>query len=213
MPAPRESFCRLFINNEYQGVYAITEEIDGDFAQRVTGETDGTMFEYHYVRDWRMDDLGDDRQLQAALRGAHARARGRQHALQPDSGDGPRGQRAGRRGLARAGRAVHRPEPVHGARGDRGVHRRERRDARLCRHEQLLPVPAAGIEEAPGLRRGTRTTHSSVKGSSIATTDANVLFRRAMAHPDLREIYLSTVEQAARRRRHRRVPRRSRSSG
>jgi len=35
MAAPRESFCRLFINNEYQGVYAITEEIDGDFARRV----------------------------------------------------------------------------------------------------------------------------------------------------------------------------------
>ena len=27
-PAPRESFCRLYINNEYQGLYAITEEID-----------------------------------------------------------------------------------------------------------------------------------------------------------------------------------------
>src|SRR5436190_2178852 len=25
LPAPRESFCRLFINNEYQGLYSITE--------------------------------------------------------------------------------------------------------------------------------------------------------------------------------------------
>jgi hypothetical protein len=57
-PAPRESFCRLFINNEYQGLYTITEEIDGDFAKRVTGETDGTVFEFHYLFRWNAEDLG-----------------------------------------------------------------------------------------------------------------------------------------------------------
>ena len=59
-PAPRESYCRLFINNEYQGLYTITEEIDGAFAQRVTGETDGTVFEFHAdnARPYRAEDLG-----------------------------------------------------------------------------------------------------------------------------------------------------------
>ena len=38
-PAPRESFCRLFLNNQYQGLYALVEEIDGDFAERETGES------------------------------------------------------------------------------------------------------------------------------------------------------------------------------
>src|SRR5215203_5450466 len=59
-PAPRESFCRLYINNEYFGVYAITEEIDAAFAKRVTGETDGTIFEFHWFVDkqWRAEDLG-----------------------------------------------------------------------------------------------------------------------------------------------------------
>jgi spore coat protein H len=59
-PAPRESYCRLFINNEYQGLYTITEEIDGAFAQRVTGETDGTVFEFHAdnARPFRAEDLG-----------------------------------------------------------------------------------------------------------------------------------------------------------
>ena len=33
--------------------------------------------------------------------------------------------------------------------------------------------------------------------SPIATTDANVLFSRAMAYPDLRETYLQTIEQCA----------------
>jgi spore coat protein CotH len=57
---PRESFCRLYINNQYQGLYAITEEIDGDFATRVTGQTDGTVFEFHWVsgREFRGEDLG-----------------------------------------------------------------------------------------------------------------------------------------------------------
>jgi CotH kinase protein len=34
--------------------------------------------------------------------------------------------------------------------------------------------------------------------SPIATTDANILFTRAMAYPDLRETYLQTIEQCAR---------------
>ena len=34
--------------------------------------------------------------------------------------------------------------------------------------------------------------------SAIDVTNSNVLFRRAMTYADLREVYLSTVEQAAR---------------
>ena len=58
--APRESFCRLFINNEYQGLFTITEEIDGPFVQRQTGEAGGTVFEFHYsgALTWRAEDLG-----------------------------------------------------------------------------------------------------------------------------------------------------------
>lgn len=33
--------------------------------------------------------------------------------------------------------------------------------------------------------------------TALATTDANVLFRRAMTYPDLREIYLKTLEDCA----------------
>ena len=85
-PVPRESFCRLYINNEYQGLYAITEEIDGDFAKRVTGETDGTVFEFHWANDrqWRAEDLGAIENYKPLLRAAHARARRRQHALHAD---------------------------------------------------------------------------------------------------------------------------------
>ena len=59
VPAPRESFCRLFINNEYQGVYAIIEELEPVFAARTLGEDNGFLFEYHYVRSFHGEDLGD----------------------------------------------------------------------------------------------------------------------------------------------------------
>ena len=36
-PAPRESFCRLYINNVYHGVYAVVEAVDSDFVTRTLG--------------------------------------------------------------------------------------------------------------------------------------------------------------------------------
>ncbi len=59
VPAPLESFCRLFINNEYQGVYAIVEELEPAFAARTLGEDSGFLFEYHYVQSFHAEDLGD----------------------------------------------------------------------------------------------------------------------------------------------------------
>ena len=59
VPAPRESFCRLFINNEYQGVYAIVEELEPVFAARTLGEDRGFLFEYHFVQSFRGEDLGN----------------------------------------------------------------------------------------------------------------------------------------------------------
>ena len=58
VPAPRESFCRLFINNEYQGVYALVEEIEPEFVDRTLGEDNGYLFEYHWVAPFRGEDLG-----------------------------------------------------------------------------------------------------------------------------------------------------------
>jgi spore coat protein CotH len=58
VPAPRESFCRLFINNEYQGVYAIVEEIEPPFVGRTLGEDTGYLFEYHWLTAYRGEDLG-----------------------------------------------------------------------------------------------------------------------------------------------------------
>jgi spore coat protein CotH len=59
-PAPRESFCRLFINNRYEGLYAIVEAVDDVFVSRVLNQTGGYLYEYHYKMPFFMTDLGDD---------------------------------------------------------------------------------------------------------------------------------------------------------
>jgi spore coat protein H len=59
-PASRESFTRLFINNVYQGVYAIVEPVDGDFLARAFGEKSGYLFERHFMEPYLGGDLGDE---------------------------------------------------------------------------------------------------------------------------------------------------------
>jgi spore coat protein CotH len=58
--APRTSFARLFINNQYEGLYAITEAIDDAFLERSFGERGGYSFEYHWIRRFYGEALGDD---------------------------------------------------------------------------------------------------------------------------------------------------------
>ena len=48
-PVPRESFGRLFINNEYEGLYSFVEPIDADYLARVTGDSSRYLFEFHHV--------------------------------------------------------------------------------------------------------------------------------------------------------------------
>jgi spore coat protein CotH len=59
-PAPREAFVRLYINDTYQGLYAIVEPVDKDFLKRTTGENDGYLFEYEWVSNFYGEDLGDE---------------------------------------------------------------------------------------------------------------------------------------------------------
>jgi spore coat protein CotH len=58
-PAPRESFCRLYINNQYQGLYSIVEMIDEGFLNRTLGEYSSYLFEYHYARPFHAGYPGD----------------------------------------------------------------------------------------------------------------------------------------------------------
>jgi spore coat protein CotH len=197
--APRESYCRLFINNEYQGLYTITEEIDGPFAQRVTGETGGTVFEFHYssTLQWRAEDLG-------AYENYKPLFEARTHTRDADT-------------------LLYTPiqqlfQEVNGP--DDAVWLE--RVAQYIDLNQFMTY--VGIEQfiaendgilgfagmnnfylyrSPGTTRHRLFVWDKDQSflfadSPIATTDANVLFRRAMAYPELRETYLQTLEQCAR---------------
>jgi hypothetical protein len=51
LPAPREAFARLFVNNEYVGLYTIVESVDKSFLARQYGEDSGYLFDYDYPAD------------------------------------------------------------------------------------------------------------------------------------------------------------------
>jgi hypothetical protein len=61
LPAVRESFCRLYINNVDHGLYVIVEAVEPEFLMRTFQEDSGYLFEYHYPSDFYYgQDLGDD---------------------------------------------------------------------------------------------------------------------------------------------------------
>jgi len=60
LPAPRESFARVYINDDYQGLYGVVESVDGNFLDRTFNEHTGFLFERHFINEYRAEDLGDD---------------------------------------------------------------------------------------------------------------------------------------------------------
>jgi spore coat protein CotH len=64
LTAPRESHARVYINDEYAGLYVIIEAIDRPFIARTFGaseadlERGGYLFEYNWVRPYTFEYLG-----------------------------------------------------------------------------------------------------------------------------------------------------------
>lgn len=64
VPVSREIHTRLYVNNEYAGLYVIVEAVDKDLLARVFGsigtdtQNDGYLFEFKYQDDWRFTNLG-----------------------------------------------------------------------------------------------------------------------------------------------------------
>jgi spore coat protein CotH len=73
LPAPRESFARLYVNNEYAGVYVVVEPIDRTFITRVFGASEGNvenggyLYEYTWVREYGFEYLGPSLEAYAEL--------------------------------------------------------------------------------------------------------------------------------------------------
>jgi spore coat protein CotH len=58
-PAPRTAYARLYINDEYQGLYGIVEAIEQPFLARVLDEPNGYLFEYKFITPFYGDYLGE----------------------------------------------------------------------------------------------------------------------------------------------------------
>jgi spore coat protein CotH len=58
IPAPREAHVRLYVNNEFSGLYVAVESIDKAFLARVFGsinddvQNDGYLYEFNYIDRW-----------------------------------------------------------------------------------------------------------------------------------------------------------------
>ena len=60
VPAPREVHTRLYINDQYAGLYTMAEQIDPVFLQRNLGESDGYLYSYEWVEPYAFNDRGTD---------------------------------------------------------------------------------------------------------------------------------------------------------
>ena len=59
-PASRLSYVRLYINNGYEGLYAVVEPVDSSYVARTIGERGGYLFEYRWLRPYFGEYLGED---------------------------------------------------------------------------------------------------------------------------------------------------------
>ena len=72
IPAPREAHVRLYVSEQYMGVYAVVESIDKSFLARIYGviaedtQNDGYLYEFNYLDEWKFTYLGSDLAAYAA---------------------------------------------------------------------------------------------------------------------------------------------------
>ena len=87
VPTPRETHARLFVNDEYVGVYVIVEAIDRTFVSRVFGpaeaqvEDGGFLFEYRWTRVYGFEYPGPALEAYAGLFQAETRRTDSMYAL------------------------------------------------------------------------------------------------------------------------------------
>jgi len=60
IPAPRNAFCRLTVNGQFWGVYAIVEPVSKPFLKSRLGEDSGNLFDYEWTFDYDLSYLGGD---------------------------------------------------------------------------------------------------------------------------------------------------------
>jgi spore coat protein CotH len=197
-PAPRESFCRLYINNVFHGVYALVESVDTDFLTRSLGEDAGYLFSYQHQGAFYGEYLGDELASYKRLFSPQ------NHELESD-------------GILYSPirdlfREVNHPED--GVWRDRVEQYLDLRqfvthvaiESFLAEEDGILGISA--MNNFYLYRHANSSRHRLIvwdKDSTFASSEAslmmgaaeNVVFRRAMAYPDLLALYLDVLERCA----------------
>ncbi|HYN06724.1 MAG TPA: CotH kinase family protein [Vicinamibacterales bacterium] len=197
--APRESFCRLYLNNQFQGVYGLVEEIDPDFSARETGESNGYLYEYHYRFLFNGEDLGPGFDLYKMIFEA------RNHELEPDEQlYGPirdlfhdMNEPDDALWFERVGQRLDLPQFMRslaieafvgegdGLLGYAGMNNFYLYRSPATQRHQIFPW-----DRDLSFRFDTTSLERGL--------DQNLIFRRAFAQPELKTIYLDTIENTAR---------------
>jgi spore coat protein CotH len=61
LTAPRVAHARLYINENYAGLYTIVEPVDKTFLRRVYNSDKGDLYDYGWAFEYRFENLGPDR--------------------------------------------------------------------------------------------------------------------------------------------------------
>jgi spore coat protein CotH len=196
--ASRQSFCRLYVNNEYYGLYTIVESVDREFLQRTSGESDGYLFSFQLTEPYYGGDLGDN------LAEYRLRLEPQTHELASDA-ELYLPVRELLREVNQPDDAVWR-ERVE-AYVDLGQFVTQAAiENYLAEDDGLLGV--TGMNNFYLYRPGGTSRHRFIPwdkdgafllpGHSIVQrVEENILFRRAFGHDDLRQLYMQVLEAAA----------------
>jgi spore coat protein CotH len=198
-PASREAFCRLFINNEYQGLYSIVESVDTDFLDRTLGESAGYLFSYQFQQPFHAEDPGDDLDVYKRMFEPQTHEREADSVLYVP--------------IRELFREINQPDDaVWRERVERYVDLWQfvtqiALENFLAEEDGLLGFN--GLNNFYLYRMAETTRHRFIPWDKDSTffspgftimsrVDENVLSRKALAFPDLRELYIQTLEAAAR---------------
>jgi spore coat protein CotH len=198
-PASRESFCRLYINNEFQGLYVIVESVDNNYLARTIGEDSGYLYSYQKQGPFYGEYLGEDLDAYKLLFEAQNHEKEGNTKLYLPIHDWLR-------------QVNEREDAVWRERVEEYVDLQQFMthvaiETFLAENDGILG--AEGMNNFYLYRFADSKRHRFlpwdkdnaflvVDYSIFQRADENVLFRRAFAFADLRELYLQVLESAAR---------------
>jgi spore coat protein CotH len=198
-PSSLESYCRVYINSELQGVYSIVESYDAAFLARAFDDPSAAVHEYHWLRPYYLTDLGDNLDDYAPLFEARTRTTDPEVTSLGPIRDMVQaiGKSFDERWRADVERFVDLPQLLtHVA-----------IETFVSEFDGILGY--AGINNFYTYRPTGTTRHlwlpwdrdnafQEMDASIFRRADENVLVRRALAFPDLYTLYLDVLEQTAR---------------